>query len=144
MKVQATFQIDKILGPEITKQLLDAQKAFEQAKRVAVEAFGKTPEGSLIYKLNPGNVSVDFRLDSSGIPALTARFNHNQLVSDIEQLAPWQKSSFIPETVLNTMLHSKLLNESEKRDLLVAQGYLKPQTVPTVPLAPQDDTDITF
>lgn len=123
MKVQATFQIDKILGPEILKQLQDAHKALEAAKRVAVEAFGKTPEGSLIYKTNPSGEDAAITFNSN-FSAMTIGFNHGLLVSAEER--------FIPETVLNTMLHSKLLTDSEKKQLLVGQGYLKAEPTGSV------------
>lgn len=147
MKLVAHISTGKIIGIERLQKLRAAKAAFDAELQLATQDFNSSPEGSLINK--SGSItSIQWNGDYS---TMTVNYQIDK-IEDVQFMLDQQPPVFKPNktyidpSVLNSMLHGKLLTNDEKRAVLVEQGYLpeRPIKATVQKELPISDNDIPF
>lgn len=125
-KATSRFTIGSACTPETAEKYLKAQTEIKKLKAQIESEFWASPVGAVVRASNSGMTPKVTFDEQNGY------LNVDHYVNFVEGPLP---ATQIEPTILNTLLHTKLLTDAEKRDLLREQGILKPKEVVPTPEA---------
>lgn len=124
-KVTSTFQIFSIVSDELYDSYTKAVINLRTLEKTIEAEFLASPEGKILRATSTG-IAQKIRFDFGSYPMLNVEHYANYA----DTTGP---SRVIDLPLLNTLLHTKLLTDEEKRSLLEEQGILKPKEVTPTP-----------
>lgn len=124
-KVTSTFRVASIASPGLYESYTKAVQNLRILEKAIETELWASAEGKVIWaNIAAGKPKV--RFEAKDYAELIVEHYANIAEVDPRRLT-------IDPTILNTLLHTKLLTDEEKRSLLQEQGILEPKEVTPAP-----------
>lgn len=126
-KVTSSFRVSHIVSEELYEAYVKAAKNLRDLERSIQSQFMTSPEGKILWATGTGG-GHKCRIEFGDY----AMLHIEHYANFVEPAGP---SRVVDPPLLNTLLHTKLLTDEEKRSLLEEQGILKSKEVTPTPEA---------
>ena len=124
-KVTSTFRIANVASPELYESYTKVVQQLRKLENSIKTEFLTSPEAKLLWA-SVGGSTPKIRFETGDYAEIIVEHYAN-----FAEAAPVNLT--VDPTILNTLLHTKLLTDEEKRSLLQEQGILKPKEVTPTP-----------